>query len=159
MAPNKERTPSERETLIFPSPEEARGWLERVSEKLRSEEQGGIKRRRELVAQELAREFESHGEGIGAYILPWEHSVDEHREVQHLVDLAFEKDLPAALKLARASGTYPRNIDLFHDVLTTEMYQLVREHKLHRQSISLGLMLTVGILGLAGIALILILVF
>lgn len=145
MPPNKERTPQERETLIFPSPEEAKGWLERVGERLRAEDTAGIKRRREVVAQEVAREFESHGEGIGAYILPWEHSVDEHREVQHLVDLAFEKDLPAALKLARSSGTYPRNIDLFHDVLTTEMYQLVREHKLYRQPLSWGVIVTAGI--------------
>lgn len=158
MPPNKERTPQERETLIFPSPEEARGWLERVSERLRAEDRTGVTRKRELVAEEIAREFESHGEGIGAYILPWEHSVDEHREVQHLVDIAFARDLPAALKLARSSGTYPRNIDLFHDVLTTEMYQLVRDYKLHRQPLSVGVLITVGIILVIGLIIIFLLV-
>lgn len=144
MAPVSERTPQERETLIFPTPQEAQGWLEAVGEKLIRQEGLGVKRKRELVSEELKRQFESHGEGVGMIIRPWEHTPAEHQEVQQLVDLAFAQDLPAALRAARNSGTYPRNIDLFHDVLTTEMYELVREHGLGRQPVSLALVVTVG---------------
>lgn len=144
MTPS-ERTPQERETLIFPSSEEAKTWLEQFGERLGREAQPGIRRRRELLSEELAREFDKHGEGVGLITKPWEHTQDEHTEVQQLVDVAFGKDLPAALKLARSSGYYPRNIDLFHDVLTTEMYQLLKEHQLHRQPLWGAILATIGI--------------
>lgn len=145
MPKETERTPQERETLIFPSSEEARDWLEQLGGRLGREARPGIRRRRELLGEELAREFEKHGEGVGMIVKPWEHTPDEHAEVQHLVDVAFGRDLPVALKLARGSGHYPRNIDLFHDVLTTEMYQLLREHRLNRQPIVWGVVITAGI--------------
>lgn len=149
MAQESERTPQERETLIFPSSEEAQGWLEQFGERLGRETRPGFRRRRELLGEELAREFERHGEGVAKILRPWEHTPDEHAEVQHLVDVAFGRDLPAALKLARNSGHYPRNIDLFHDVLTTEMYQLLQEQGLRRQPLGLGIVITVGIILIA----------
>jgi len=135
MALQQERSPHEQETLIFPSQEEAKGWAERVGDRLKREDRRGVSKRREVVAEEVAKEFERYGEGVGTVPLPWEHTQEEHSEAQRLIDLAFERDLPAALRKARASGHYPRNIDLFHDVLTAEMYDLVREHKLHRQPV------------------------
>jgi hypothetical protein len=156
MAEDRERTPHERETLIFPSSDEAKGWLERVGERLSREDRRSVRRRRELLGEELARQFERHGEGVGLIPRPWEHTQEEHVEVQKLVDLAFERDLPAALKVARGSDFYPRNVDLLHDVLTTEMYELLQEHKLNRQPISWGILLSVTILvlAMAGVALI-----
>lgn len=145
-----ERTPQERETLIFPSAEEAQGWLEQFGEHLGQEQRLGIRRRRELLGEELAEEFEKQGEGVALIARPWEHTQAEHAEVQHLVDVAFARDLPAALKLARSSGYYPRNIDLFHDVLTTEMYQLLREEKLNQQPLAWGVLGMVGIIIVVG---------
>lgn len=143
MVEERERTSQERETLIFPTREAAQEWQEQFGEQLRRGEGRVVRRRRELLREELAREFERQGEGVGLIAQPWEHTTQEHAEVQHLVDIAFARDLPAALKAARSSEHYPRNIDLFHDVLTTEMYELLQEHKLNRQPLSLPLLLTV----------------
>lgn len=151
MAQEKERTPLERETLIFPTPDEAQGWLERVGERFSQEDRKGVRRRRELLREEMARQFDQHGEGVSLIAQPWEHTPQEHAEVQQLVDVAFERDLPAALRQARSSEYYPRNIDLFHDVLTTEMYELLQEHKLNRQPISVAVLVTVGIVVIAGL--------
>lgn len=152
MAPTGERTPQERETLIFPTPDEAKGWMEGMAERLGHESGRGVRRRREIVQEEVSRQFERHGEGVGMIIRPWEHTPAEHEEVQKLVDVAFSKDLAVALRQARGSTNYPRNIDLFHDVLTTEMYELMREHGLHRQSVSLGVMVTIGIAAVVALA-------
>lgn len=146
MAQEHERTSQERETLIFPNAEEAKGWLERVGGRLSGEDRRGIRRRRELVGEELAREFEQHGEGVELIARPWEHTPAEHAEVQQLVDLAFARDLPAALKAARSSAAYPRNVDLLHDVLTTEMYELLQERHLNRQPLSWGVVATAGVI-------------
>src|SRR5688500_18833873 len=98
MVTTSERTPQERETLIFPSAEEAQGWLEQFGERLAQEQGLGIRRRRELLGEELAREFDKHGEGVSLIARPWEHTQAEHEEVQHLVDIAFARDLPVALR-------------------------------------------------------------
>lgn len=153
MAQEHERTPRERETLIFPTPDEAQGWLERVGERMSREDRRGIRRRRELLGEELADQFDQQGEGVKVISHPWEHTPAEHAEVQHLVDLAFARDLPTALRQARSSDYYPRNIDLFHDVLTTEMYELLREHGLNRQPISWGVLISVVIVVLAALVL------
>lgn len=153
MAQEHERTPHERETLIFPTPDEAQGWLERVGERMSREDRRGVRRRRELLGEELADQFEQQGEGVRLVTHPWEHTVQEHAEVQHLVDLAFARDLPTALKRARSSDYYPRNIDLFHDVLTTEMYELLREHGLNRQPISWGVLISAVVVVLAALVL------
>ncbi|MEK7557566.1 MAG: hypothetical protein AAB538_06295 [Patescibacteria group bacterium] len=146
MVQEHERTPHERETLIFPTPDEAKGWLERVGERITREERKGVRRRRELLGEELAEEFDRQGEGVRVISHPWDHTREEHAEVQRLVDVAFARDLPAALRIARSSDYYPRNIDLFHDVLTTEMYDLLREHKLNRQPVSTGVLISAVIL-------------
>lgn len=127
-----ERTPRERETLIFDRPEAARRFAERVAERLRRTARPGVKRGRETVAEAVAEEFASHGEAA-SLTQPWEHTREEHKEVQELVDVAFARDLPAALRQARASAAYPRNIDLLHDVLTGELYAILQQRGLNRQ--------------------------
>lgn len=132
-----ERSAHERATLIFPTGEEAARWREGMAEKLESAQaerlRRGLGEAREVVGQELERQFALHGEAAGGLRTPWEHTPAEHQEVQTLVDAAFAKDLPAALRQARASAHYPRNLDLLHDVLTGEMYRLLLEHKLNQQ--------------------------
>lgn len=157
MAQSFERTPQERETLVFSNPEQAREFAEKVAEKAATPE--GSRSRKETVKQQLAQEFERSGEAVGTITHPWEHSQQEHEEVQRLVDIAFEKDLPTALNVARSSKGYPRNIDLLHDVLTTEMYDLVKDSHLRRQPTGLAWITTVGLLVLAGIIVVLALFF
>lgn len=130
-----ERTAHERETLIFKTPEQAREWREQVGERLEQARQPGVDRRREQLGEEISKEFAVHGEAAGGLRTPWEHTHAEHEEVQALVDTAFAKDLPAALRVAAKSAHYPRNLDLFHDVLTGEMYKLLIEHKLNKQPV------------------------
>ncbi len=152
--PTVERTPYERESLIFPTPQEGREFSERVGEKLQQNDVAGIGRHKEIVAEEIAAQLEKTGEGVQSIKHPWEHTPAEHAEAQHLVDIAFSKDLWAAVGQARKSEHYPRNLDLFHDVLTNEMYQLIKEHNLQRQSLipaglGLALILSVGLLAIA----------
>jgi predicted ATPase len=132
----QERTPRERETLIFSSPEAAQEFTQEVQEQLRQSEQAGIHRKRAVVATAVTKEFEKEGEAAEVVRHPWEHTTTEHAEAQRLVDIAFAKDLPAALRAARQSQHYPRILDLFHDVLTGEMYGLLHEHKLNRQPLA-----------------------
>ncbi len=132
MAAAHERTPRERETLIFDRPEAARRFAERVAERLRRTARPGVQRGREMVAEAVAEEFAAHGEAAGL-TQPWQHTKEEHTEVQQLVDVAFARDLPAALRQARASAAYPRNIDLLHDVLTGELYAILQQRGLNRQ--------------------------
>lgn len=129
----QERERRERETLIFPTPERAREFAERVGERARRESGPGVKRRREAVSQEVAAELLKQGEAADVLSRPWEHTAAEHKEVQELVDMAFDQDLSAALKKARRSGTYPRNIDLLHDVLTSELYGILQQRGINRQ--------------------------
>ncbi|MEX0649600.1 MAG: hypothetical protein WD200_01200 [Candidatus Andersenbacteria bacterium] len=153
MAQSFERTPQERETLIFSQPEQAQEFSERVAERITTPT--GQRSKKESLAQELAEEFDRQGEGVGKVLHPWEHTAEEHQEVQQLVNVAFEKDLPAALKLARSSNHYPRNIDLLHDVLTTEMYELVRESHLNHQPTGVVWLVTAVLILLAGVGVIL----
>ncbi|PIT97790.1 MAG: hypothetical protein COT71_04180 [Candidatus Andersenbacteria bacterium CG10_big_fil_rev_8_21_14_0_10_54_11] len=128
MASPRERTPRERETLIFQTPEEAADFREDVGERLARERRGGVRRERETVAEAVADELERFGEGVAmVYRQPWDHSEEEHTAAQQLVDLAFEQDLPAALAAARRRADFPRIVDLFHDVLTGQLYDLLRQ--------------------------------
>jgi hypothetical protein len=133
MPSGRERSPQERETLIFSSPEKAREFAERVDDSSRQEKVRGVKRRREIVADAVSDEFVKQGEAVNVYSQPWEHNKEEHKEAQELVDEAFEKDLLVAIKKAQKSQGYPRNLDLFHDVLIGEMYELLMERGLNRQ--------------------------
>jgi len=146
--PSQERTPQERETLIFSNPEQAGQFTERVEERWQNEQQQGIHRRKDVVREEVAKEFEKHGQGVQNQNIkhPWEHTPAEHEETQHLVDVAFSKDLSAALRLAQKSEHYPRNLDLFHDTLTGEMYELMHATKLNQQP--LGGWVIVAVVGM-----------
>jgi hypothetical protein len=154
MAGSKERTPYERETLMFPSAEEAKTWTEQVEGHIENSRRPGVTREREVVGEAVAQEFEKHGEGVGSLTQPWEHSAAEHADVQRLVDTAFAKDLGVALRQAQGSTHYPRNIDLLHDVLTSEMYETMRSRRLNRQPVGVGLMVMGGILLLVGLVVI-----
>lgn len=143
MASSFERSAVEKESLIFSDPEKAQeftGRLEKRAEKGFSRES-----RREQLAEELVHEFEQEGEGVDRITHPWEHTSQEHEEVQQLVTIAFEKDLPTALRAARSSDHYPRNVDLLHDLLTTEMYDLVQESQLNKQATGLLWITTLGV--------------
>ncbi len=133
--PRQERQPEELETLIFSTSEEADQFVERVEERSRRESKPGVARRREAVSEEVGRELEGRGEPAGVLARPWEHTRQEHEEVQGLVNTAFEEDIAAALKRARASRHYPRVIDLLHDVLTTELYESILQRGLNKQKI------------------------
>lgn len=154
MVQGRERTPQERETLLFPTAEEARAWTEHVSERVAGVARPGVRREREVVGEAVAQEFEKHGEVASTLAHPWEHSAAEHAEVQRLVNVAFAKDLGVALRHARASDAYPRNIDLLHDVLTTELYETIRAQRLNRQRVRFGLLVTMGGLVLASLVVI-----
>jgi len=129
----QEREPREKETLIFSTPERAREFAERVSERARRESGPGVTRRREAVGREVAAELLRQGEAADVLSRPWEHTGAEHKEVQGLVDMAFDQDLSVALKKARGSDNYPRNIDLLHDVLTSELYEILQQRGINRQ--------------------------
>lgn len=148
-----ERVPQERETLIFTTPEEAQQFRERVAEQLAREPIRGVVRGREKVADEVAAEFAKHGEAAGVLTLPWEHTPEEHNEVQELVDLAFARDLEAALRRAKGSRQYPRTIDLLHDVLTTELYTLLQQRDMNKAPVMARLVM-MGIVVLAAILLV-----
>lgn len=146
MAESKERRSSkEQATLMYSTPERAQEWQESVREKIQAESGTEIRRDREVVAEAVADQFAEAGYAV-SLSHPWEHSEGEHQEAQQLVDLAFATDLTTALKKARQSPNYPRNLDLFHDVLTTEMYDLVREHNLNKQPLLGWLLFACGVL-------------
>ncbi len=136
-----ERTPQERETLIFRTPQEARDFRERVSEQLSQQPVRGVTRGREVVAAAVEREFAKHGEAAGLLPWPWEHTPEEHSEVQSLVDMAFAHDVEAALRRARRSNHYPRNVDLLHDVLTSELYALLQQREINRAPVAVRLVM------------------
>src|SRR5690349_1727359 len=130
MAHGRERTPQERETLLFAHPEAAQAWRENVGEQLQQAKSPAIDRRREVVAAAVAEQFTQAGTPVQIIREPWTHTSAEHSEAQQLVDVAFAQDLPAAIRLAQKSPHYPRNLDLFHDVLTGEMYDLLQESEI-----------------------------
>ncbi len=134
------------ETLIFDTPEEGQAFTERAAEQMRQNPgPQGIDQRREVVGEELAKEFEKEGEAVDLVKHPWEHTQPEHQEVQQLVNLAFEKNLKTAIDKARGSDHYPRNLDLLHDVLTTEMYKQVADHGLDTQATGLRILVIASI--------------
>lgn len=144
-----ERNERERETLIFQTPEQAAQWQEHVGEKLEQSRSPGVNRPREIVGEQLTKEFQLHGETAVGLGMPWEHTHEEHQEAQSLVDMAFAQDLPVALRRAAKSPHYPRNLDLFHDVLTGEMYQLLLQHKINKQPFpiaAVGLLVVIGVI-------------
>jgi len=137
----REREPRSGETLVFKTPEEAGAFAEKIEGRMHKERRPGVKRRREIVAEELAGEFAKQGEEVSLYVQPWEHTEEEHREAQELVDLAFLEDLPIALKRAKKSSGYPRNVDLLHDVLTGQMYELMVKRRLNQQPVKKSVMI------------------
>ena|SRR3989344_7226484 len=141
-----ERSPRGKETLIFATPQEAQAWREVVAEKVAQQRKSVVRQDKEIVGQAVQQEFNRQGEAVGMISHPWEHTSAEHEEVQGLVDMAFEADLPAALKAARQSPHYPRNMDLFHDLLTSEMYKFVREGNLTQQPLGLWIIEAAAIL-------------
>jgi hypothetical protein len=134
MAAGKERLAEGREkSLIFKSPEEAGEFVGRVEKRVSQEAKQGVSRKREIVGEELKDEIERQGEEAVDLSQPWEHSLDEHQEVQALVEVAFREDLLLALRKARKSDNYPRIIDLFHDVLTGQMYEALIRAGMNKQ--------------------------
>ncbi len=148
MPPNHERAPRERETLIFSHPEAAQKFSERVRERVHPQQSSAVQRKREIIAEEVAKEFEKEGLGVSNLHQPWEHTPAEHEEVQHLVNMAFQKDLSTTLRSARHSSHFPRNLDLLHDVLTNEMYELLKGSGVNKQAMGLWWLGIAGILGL-----------
>jgi len=142
-----ERAPHEKETLVHQTPEQAAEFQQEVAERVEQQRGDVVASPREAVGEVVADEMALHGHGVTELSQPWEHSEAEHVEAQALVDIAFDRDLPAALAKARASDTYPRNLDLFHDVLTNELYSMLVEHKLNHQPLAgWGLLLAVIVL-------------
>jgi len=135
---------------MFASAEEAQQWREATGERLQQSQEGSVRQPREVVAEAVSEQFAQHGEGAEALKTPWEHSQEEHTEAQQLVNVAFAQDLRAALKQARGSASYPRNIDLFHDVLTNELYETLVEYRLNRQPL-LGWLLAIVGVGVVGL--------
>ncbi len=152
MPAASERTPREKETLIFPTAEGAQEFSERVRGRVRKQPYQDVQAGREIMAAEVAEEFAKAGEPVDNIRHPWNHTPAEHEEVQTLVNIAFEKDLSFALKKAQQSSSYPRNLDLLHDVLTTEMYDFIMKQQFNRQpmgswaAVMLGVVLAVLLL-------------
>lgn len=137
MSPSPaERSPHEQATLIFDRPEAGQQFREQIAEKLPAAQAGGVDHRRDVVAAAVTEQFAANSEGGSLIREPWQHTRAEHAEAQQLVDIAFAQDLPAALKAARQSPHYPRNLDLFHDVLTDELYTLIRDHQVNQQPVT-----------------------
>lgn len=131
-----EREPRETETLIFSGPEAAREFSERAAVEMGKANRGEVRQEREALAQAVAQEFEKEGEAVSRLFQPWEHTQEEHNEAQELVNLSFSKSLRVALAKARESDSYPRNLDLLHDVLTGELYGMMVKQKLNKQKFS-----------------------
>lgn len=117
---------------MFPDKEHAQEFTERVAEQVR-EQPEGVRRDREIMGEVVAEEFAKTGHPVSSYTHPWEHTSEEHTEAQRLVDIAFQQDLDAALKQAQSSKSFPRILDLFHDVLTGEMYDVLVQSQMNRQ--------------------------
>ncbi len=140
-----------RETLAFSTPEHAEKFTEKVEQRTEYEEHPEINREREIVAEELAKEFSQAGEEVSLVSTPWEHSTKEHEEAKQLVQIALKKDLRAAIEQAKKQADYPRNVDLLHDLLTTELYNEIRSKGLTRESLSPWLIVIVGIITIASL--------
>ncbi len=139
----EDRTRRERETLVFNSPEGAEDFTRDVEDRIKEESRSGLSQGREVVSQELAKQFEQEGHAVSGLTHPWEHTEVEHAEAQRLVDLAFAKDLPTAISAAEKSPSFPRNIDLFHDLLTGEMYEAITKARVVSQHVPLWIILLI----------------
>lgn len=120
------------ETLVFSDAAEAQAFRESVEQRVDSSPVPRIGRKREIVGEELAKKFDEHGVGVSSLHVPWEHTHAEHEEVQQLVTVAFTHGLSDAIRQAERSETFPRNIDLLHDVLTGQLYEAVLERHINR---------------------------
>lgn len=132
MASGAERSPREKETLIFKTPEEAAAFRENVRERMDEMATPGVKRDREAVGEMVGEQLARHGEVSEMLNTPWEHSGDEHEEAQKLVDMAFKEDLQVAIRQAQSSSYYPRILDLLHDVLTGQVYEVIAQKEVNR---------------------------
>lgn len=131
------------ENLVFASSEEAVRFQESLEHRIEKERSQDISHGREIVAEELAKKFEEHGTGVSSLHIPWEHTQEEHREAQELVNVAFAENLHTAIAQAEKSDSFPRNIDLFHDVLTGELYDAVVRSRLNVVHASLKAVLVI----------------
>ena len=154
-----ERTPQEQETLVHATTGQAAEFQQEIAERVDQQNAEAVASPREAVAEVVAEEIAQHGHGVSELAQPWEHNEAEHQEAQALVDIAFDRDLPTALAKARASDTYPRNLDLFHDVLTNELYEMLVEHKLNRQPLAGWSLLLVVVVLVAVVVSLLVVVF
>lgn len=152
---NTERSSFEKETLLFPTPEAAQTFKEDVAERMATQPDSQ-EHKRAVVAEAVAQQFSQVGEAVNLVREPWNHTPAEHEEVQQLVNVAFQRDLGAAIKQARQSPHYPRNLDLLHDVLTGEMYDLLREGGLNKQPLGGWAMALLAIVLITGLVLLLV---
>ncbi len=120
-----------RERLVFPSPEASADFIRSVETRIQEESRPGISKQREIISQELGKQFDQAGHGVSELTHPWEHTDAEHKEAQELVDVAFHHGLSVAIAQAEKSSSFPRNIDLFHDVLTGEMYDTLKASRVN----------------------------
>lgn len=139
----EDRTRRERETLIFQSPEGAEDFTRDIENRIQQEKKHGVVRQREIVGQKLAEQFDGMGHGVSLLSRPWEHTQAEHVEVQKLVDVAFAHDLATAISQAEKSPFFPRNIDLFHDLLTGEMHEAISRTRVPVRHIPLWIILSI----------------
>lgn len=130
------RIGGERESLIFRNPEQARSFQESYDRRVEQETIPGTSRKRELLAEQLVDVFEHEGVGVTQVKEPWEHSEEEHKEVQRLVETAFTEGISVAITQAKESQSFPRNIDLLHDVLTGRLYDAVVAEKINKNHVS-----------------------
>lgn len=158
MPSTPERSAYEKETLIFPNQEAAQAFRESVGEQLQVSRTTGRQQDKAVVAEAVAQQFSQVGEAVSLVREPWTHTPAEHEEVQQLVNVAFQRDLGAAIKQARQSPHYPRNLDLLHDVLTGEMYDLLREGGLNKQPLGGWAIALLAIVLIAGLVLLLVVI-
>ncbi|MCE9643199.1 MAG: hypothetical protein K8Q97_02610 [Candidatus Andersenbacteria bacterium] len=125
-----------RESLIFRNPEQARSFQESYERRVEKHAVPGTKRDKELLGEELVQVFEHEGVGVTPIREPWEHSPEEHKEVQALVETAFSDGLDVAIAKAKTSEYFPRNIDLLHDVLTGRLYDAVIADRVNEHYVS-----------------------
>ncbi len=120
---------------MFPEKEQAGKFVEKVEGRIQQARAPGVRRDEEVLGQAVAEEMAEHGEYPEVLKQPWMHTHEEHQEAQKLVDLTFREDLSLALRKAQGSEHYPRNIDLLHDVLTGQLYELLTEKGVNKQGI------------------------
>lgn len=135
------RKGGERESLIFRNPEQARSFQESYKRRVEQETITGTSRKRELLGEQLVDVFEHEGVSVTEIREPWEHSKEEHKEVQQLVETAFTHGLSLAIIQAKESNFFPRNIDLLHDVLTGRLYDAVISEKINQNHVSSGVLI------------------